>query len=228
MSQAKYQVQLYNYEGPLDLLLQLIDNNQLNISDISIAKVTGDYLQTIKQIDYDHHSANSFLILAVRLIRLKAQMLLNTDNTDDETLVDSLSLSKQLKTLHKYKLLAKKLSDNFAHPMLTPKSKRNSVNHKAAIVIQVGELKSIYQDLLRTAVPVRQVMRLKKKSSMQLRKSLLQQLEEKQTYKLEDLTLLTSEPKETITLFLLLLELIKSQKAHYDSKQSSVEIGGSL
>jgi segregation and condensation protein A len=68
------------YEGPLDLLLDLIRRQKLNIYDIPIAKITEqylDYLHVIEEMDVD--VASEFLLIAAQLIYIKSRMLLPPD-----------------------------------------------------------------------------------------------------------------------------------------------------
>src|SRR5947207_2254727 len=75
------------YEGPLDLLLDLIRRQKLDIYDIPIAKITEQYLEylhLIEQLDVD--VASEFLVIAAQLIYIKSRMLLppDPDATPDE------------------------------------------------------------------------------------------------------------------------------------------------
>jgi len=72
-----YPVRLQNFEGPLDLLLHLIKQNELNICDIPIALITQqylDYLELMKELNLD--VAGEFLVMAATLIHVKSRMLL--------------------------------------------------------------------------------------------------------------------------------------------------------
>lgn len=72
-----YQVKLEMFEGPLDLLLHLIREHQLNILDIPIAKITEEYLRYLalmQELDLD--VAGEFLLMAATLIHIKSKMLL--------------------------------------------------------------------------------------------------------------------------------------------------------
>jgi len=72
-----YQVQLINFEGPLDLLLHLIRREEMNIYDIPIARITEQYLLEIRDlaaIDIDR--ASEFLVMAATLLGIKSRMLL--------------------------------------------------------------------------------------------------------------------------------------------------------
>lgn len=74
---CSYEVRLDAFEGPLDLLLHLIRENQINIYDIPIAQITRQYLDYISFMEsLDLVLAGEFLEMAATLIRIKAQMLL--------------------------------------------------------------------------------------------------------------------------------------------------------
>lgn len=98
-----YQIKLDQFSGPLDLLLRLIEEEKLDISKISLAKVTDqfiDYLEKIKEIDLNELS--DFLYLAARLLYLKSIILLPFFTYEEETDTDFLKLEQQLKLYQKY------------------------------------------------------------------------------------------------------------------------------
>jgi len=72
-----YKVKLELFEGPLDLLLYLIKKEEVDVTDIPIARITGqylEYLEVIKLLDLD--IAGEFLVMAAELMRIKSRMLL--------------------------------------------------------------------------------------------------------------------------------------------------------
>lgn len=80
-----YSVRLEKFEGPLDLLLYLIRKSEIDIYEISIAKITGQYLeyiQLMRMLDLD--VAGEFIIMAATLIRIKSRLLLPTQQDDSE------------------------------------------------------------------------------------------------------------------------------------------------
>lgn len=78
-------VQLPAFEGPLDLLLHLIQQNEIEISDIPIAKITRQYLETLEMMrELDLEVAGEFLVMAATLMRIKARMLLPPPITTEE------------------------------------------------------------------------------------------------------------------------------------------------
>lgn len=77
-----YKVQLERYEGPLDLLLDLIRKQQIDIHDIPIAKITGQYLEYLHRMEkLDIDISADFLYMAATLIYIKSKMLLPTEPT---------------------------------------------------------------------------------------------------------------------------------------------------
>ncbi|MBI4972154.1 MAG: segregation/condensation protein A [Candidatus Omnitrophica bacterium] len=73
------------YEGPLDLLLDLIKKNEINIYDIPVAEITRqyiDYLNQMKEMNLD--IAGEFLVMAATLLYIKSKMLLPTDETEED------------------------------------------------------------------------------------------------------------------------------------------------
>lgn len=80
-----YEVKLEVFEGPLDLLLHLIHRNEVSITDIPIALITAQYLETIelmKSLNLD--VAGEYLVMAAYLTHIKSQMLLPVEESDEE------------------------------------------------------------------------------------------------------------------------------------------------
>jgi segregation and condensation protein A len=78
-------ITLGEFEGPLDLLLYLIRQDQISIYDIPIARITDEYLHYLKLMkELDLTVAGDFLVMAAQLIELKSRMLLPRDPTATE------------------------------------------------------------------------------------------------------------------------------------------------
>lgn len=76
-TQRVYDVKLDGFEGPLDLLLHLIQNEEMNINDIQIAKITDQYLDYVNLMDrLDLDVASEFLVMAATLLHIKSQSIL--------------------------------------------------------------------------------------------------------------------------------------------------------
>ncbi|MGE5455847.1 MAG: segregation/condensation protein A [Ignavibacteriales bacterium] len=82
-----YEINMPEFEGPLDLLLHLIKQSDINIFDISIEKITKQYLDFIKKMEeMNLNVASEYLVMAAELIEMKSVTLLpnQNDNADDE------------------------------------------------------------------------------------------------------------------------------------------------
>jgi len=79
-------VKLDAYEGPLDLLLDLIKKNEMNIYDIPMAEITAQYLEYLRQMrQLNLDVAGEFLVMAATLIYIKSKMLLPVEKDVEES-----------------------------------------------------------------------------------------------------------------------------------------------
>jgi len=80
-----YRIELESFQGPLDLLLHLIRKNELDIYDIPIAEITGQYLAYLEIMrELDLEVASEFLVMASTLMYIKSRMLLPVDEEEEE------------------------------------------------------------------------------------------------------------------------------------------------
>jgi len=99
------------FEGPLDLLLHLIQQNEIEITDIPIAKITRQYIETLELMrELDLEVAGEFLVMAATLMRIKARMLLPPPITAEEEEEDPREgLVRQLLEYRRFKEASKEL-----------------------------------------------------------------------------------------------------------------------
>ena len=80
-------VKLEVFEGPLDLLLHLIEKNKVDIYDIPISEITSQYLDYIRSMEEeDLDVLSDFLVMAATLLKIKAKMLLPVNEEEEEEL----------------------------------------------------------------------------------------------------------------------------------------------
>lgn len=99
----KYNFKLDNYEGPLDLLLDLIKKSKMDIMDIKLAVITDQYILYLQQLDgLDMEKASEFITMAATLLEIKSKSVLPTEKleTDEDDPEKNLILQIQ-----EYKLL---------------------------------------------------------------------------------------------------------------------------
>ncbi|OQY24727.1 MAG: hypothetical protein B6I34_03305 [Anaerolineaceae bacterium 4572_32.1] len=116
-SEKIYQVKLELFEGPLDLLLHLIEQEELDITRISLAQVTDQYLSHIDLLEEVHpENLADFLVVAAKLLLIKSQVLLPRPQTmiefDEEDPGEA--LARQLREYKQFKKIAQYLKERAA------------------------------------------------------------------------------------------------------------------
>ncbi|MEE1276997.1 MAG: segregation/condensation protein A [Fibrobacteraceae bacterium] len=114
--QNDYEVRIGAFEGPMDLLLYLVQKNEVKPEAISIAEITNQYLEWIKDLSKtDLSAAGDFLLMASRLMELKVRELLPKDEQSPDELLefyeDREAFLLQIQEYQRYKQVAKELQD---------------------------------------------------------------------------------------------------------------------
>jgi segregation and condensation protein A len=108
----QYLVNLEKFQGPLDLLLYLINKEEIDIYDIPIAKITRQYLDYVELMQhFDLELAGEYILMAATLIRLKTAMLLPRDPEEPEEADPRHELMLALIEYRKYKEIGDVLRD---------------------------------------------------------------------------------------------------------------------
>ncbi|MGP4003394.1 segregation/condensation protein A [Streptomyces sp. 8N706] len=83
---GRFTVRLANFEGPFDLLLQLISKHKLDVTEVALSKVTDEFMAHIRAMgpDWDLDQTTEFLVVAATLLDLKAARLLPSAEVEDE------------------------------------------------------------------------------------------------------------------------------------------------
>jgi segregation and condensation protein A len=106
-SKAGYSVQIPVYEGPLDLLLQLIEHAELDITAVALAQVTDQYLAYIHRMQVPADEISAFLVIAAKLLQIKSEALLPRPpiHEDGEVSLGE-ALAQQLRVYKRFKELS--------------------------------------------------------------------------------------------------------------------------
>ena len=110
----KYELQLDNFEGPLDLLCYLIEKNKMDIYKVKISDIAEqyiNYLQEQEKLNLD--IASEFLVMASTLILIKSKGLLPKETEDEAELTEE-ELLRRIIEYKKYKEISKKFKENIA------------------------------------------------------------------------------------------------------------------
>jgi len=213
MKPEAYIVNLDNFNGPLDLLLRLIELNKLDICDVSIAKITEDYLNHVNNIELSHHDANRFLEIAVKLILIKSRALLpDQPLQDDENVLES--LSEQLKELSIYQQLAKQFSLMQEKSYISRPKLKNDNNLVSYFNINCKSILSSYTQVIEanTNSQPQSIGSLKRKSNTRRREELVNKVIELNKFSVSNINKIAGNKRDSVLMFMIILEFIKSNK----------------
>ncbi len=116
-SSLDYKITTDVFEGPLDLLLQLIENAELDITKVSLARVTDQYLHHLQDLTHrDPVQVSAFLVIAAKLVFIKSSILLPSAPDDGDDPQDDIGdqLARQLKEYKQFKVIAEWLGERQA------------------------------------------------------------------------------------------------------------------
>ncbi len=153
-SRDELRVKLGEFAGPLDLLLFLIKQEQANIFDIPIAKITDEYLKYIRLMkSLDISVAADFLVMAATLIEIKSKMLLPRDplapGQEDELEDPRKELVDQLLEYEKYKSAAQMLYErSTVEQAVFRRGSIESDDNNAEISATVFDLLNVFQKIV--------------------------------------------------------------------------------
>jgi segregation and condensation protein A len=100
---------LEKFEGPLSLLVKLIEAEELDITQVSLAKVAGDYIEYIKTHALDPEETAEFLVIAAKLLLIKSKSLLPYLEPEEEEELEE--FAEQLRMYQEYLAASKKIQD---------------------------------------------------------------------------------------------------------------------
>jgi segregation and condensation protein A len=111
---STYSVKTHIFEGPLELLLSLIEKRKLFINDISLSQVADDYISYVKSLEnFPIGDSAQFILIASTLVLIKSKSLLPTLDLSSEEQESIDDLEDRLKQYQKYKDLSKHIKDRF-------------------------------------------------------------------------------------------------------------------
>src|SRR5687767_146194 len=143
---------LGEFEGPLDLLLHLIRQEQVSIYDIPVARITDEYLRYLRVMqEMDIAVAGDFLVMAATLIELKTKMLLPRDPlaAPEEEADPRKELVDQLLEYQKYKAAAQMLwSRATVEQAVFKRAELETDKNNPEVVVGVFDLLKVFQEIL--------------------------------------------------------------------------------
>lgn len=209
-----YAVKVEDFEGPLDLLLTLIENQKLDICKISISLVTNDYLKIIANMKQSSEDVADFLVVASRLLYFKSKSLLPTTANEIEEEIDD--LEQQLKEYQKFKQASKELEDILkkGKTVFTARIKPDLPPiFKGPENVTIDGLVKILIDLISKLPEGDKETKLEPKVNLQEKLALLRQvITEKKKINLREIFRHARTKTEIIVTFLAVLELVRKKE----------------
>ena len=225
-------VKLQVFEGPLDLLLHLIEKNKVDIYDIPIVTITDQYLEYVRQMEHDDMNVTSeFLVMAATLLDIKSRMLLPRDEDEDSEEGDPRDeLVRRLLEYKMFKYMSEELREKNRHagftyfkPQDLPAEVRSYVpplNYEELIGDRTAQsLQDVFRDVLKRKKsrvdPIRSGFgKIQREEISVADKQLYVRayLENHPHADFREMLELENSREEIIVTFLVILELMKSQK----------------
>lgn len=145
-----FKIQTEQFEGPLDLLLQLIEKDKMDITSISLAKITDEYLKEIEKLDPKSHDIAEFVLVASKLLYIKSKVLLpHLETQEEEDEIDD--LEEKLREYKKYKEMADKFHETLEQGFRSFKKGLKAAAHVKGFVPPEGiELNDLFNVLKET------------------------------------------------------------------------------
>lgn len=237
-------VKLQVFEGPLDLLMHLIEKNKINIYDIPIVEITDQYMDYIHQMERENLNIMSeFMVMAATLISIKCRMLLPKEvNEEGEEQDPRDELVRQLLEYKMYKYMSYELRDRMAaaakNVYKLPSIPKEVLAYREPVDTEelldgltLDRLNDIFQSVIRRQEDKLDPIRSKFGKIEKEEVSLPEKMEEVEAYALchkrfSFRELLKSQPSkvQVIVTFLAILELMKTGKIFISQKYIFDEI----
>lgn len=225
-------VRIESFEGPLDLLLYLIQSHELDVSRVSISKITDQYLayvQLMQELDFD--VASEFLVMAATLLLWKSRSLLPQEagpdaaQAQEELALTQEELIRQLLEHQRFREAGKTLAelpllgqDVFTRPNTKPPIER------VWREMSVTDIALTYQDIFTRASKRTQILKKETVSLSERMRQFGDQLQVGEVTALERLMSITPDRPEVVVSFLASLELGRLKKLKIYQEQTYEKI----
>lgn len=232
-----YKIKVDIYEGPMELLLNLIEQNKLDIYDIPIHIVTSQYLDYLNKMkEHNLEVTGDFLIMASTLLEIKSRMLLPKEKVimdDEETEVDPREeLVRRLEEYKLYKEISKELKDNEIYGLST------YFKPKEELIFEEDELDFGDLDLKQLIKSMNNIIKRSKLEDdfsieeidrevytfEECKEDIKLSLETNNKCSFTDLISLPITKKKIIAYFLSLLELIRLRTIHVEQSEAFTDL----
>jgi segregation and condensation protein A len=208
------EIKLEQFSGPLDLLLALIEQEKLSITEIALSKVTEQYFAYLNKLEDNRpEELADFLVIATKLVYMKSKQLLPQISADED---DGPSLAEQLKMYKRYIEASRDIYGLWDKNVLGYGRVEPPVKAEGFVLPAnsgADELKNSFYNLLKRLKPINPLPKVTIDRAISVKAkldSIFDLLKKHRRLNFRDLLLSAENKTEVIVSFLALLELVKS------------------
>jgi len=216
--QTTFEVSLDNFTGPLDLLLELIEKRKLPINEISLTKVTDEFIKKAQQHHYRKKDYAEFISLAATLIFIKSNSLLPPQEREESDSQESAELQRRLSALAELKNIASNTKAAYLKNPLFRRSQSKNKHNKTVRYIFPSTLAERIEEhrfAILEHLPIFQDKTKIKKSKVRTLQEVLRDIKRKLASKIEITfnTLNLKDKHDKVLGFLAILEMKRKGEA---------------
>ncbi len=213
-ARTNYTIRTNAYEGPFELLLDLIEKRKVSVSDISLATVTDEFIQHVRShADFPMEDATNFIAVAATLLLIKSKSLLPELELSEEEEEGIADLERRLALYEKAREAARELSHLFGRKVMLAAGERQAEPIFAPSKdLTAQALSDALSNALTALEKVEELPEARVKSTVTIEEmmdSLLKRVQTTLTMSFKDFAAGSKEKVEVIVSFLALLELVK-------------------
>ncbi len=212
-----YTVNIEHFEGPLDLLLQLVEKNELEIAKVSLATVADQFVQYMKSAPVPPEEMADFLVVASKLVYLKSQLLL--PGFTDQEMEEGPDLEAQLRQYQMFVAAARKIDkmwaagqQSFGRTLVV--TRRREVKFTPPTDVNVETLHEVMKRVIARIEPILRLPKAGIKRAISIHERIRDLFDRIRSHAQISFHAFVGKPKhkeEAIVSFLALLELIKQR-----------------
>ncbi len=223
-----FQIKTENFTGPLDLLLQLIENEKLDITQVSLANVADQYLKHVEEIaKQDTERAAEFLIIATQLLLIKSKVLLPEMQLSEKEEEEVIDLEARLQEYKHFKDIALKLKEiasrrERSFERQTEKTIQQFTSFYPPQKVSVDQLKLVFEEVLRRMPKEEQIGEELLEKTITLEEKMEQisrSIKSRREIYLHEVLEDSHSRLELVVTFLAILEMIKQKIIHVVQNQ---------
>lgn len=218
-----------SYDGPFELVLELIDKRKLSVNEISLTQITDDYIEHVRtQAKFPMEDAAQFIGVAATLLLIKSKSLIPDLELSDDEESDVEDLTRRLAEYERVRAMMRELSQIFGRsvmvsagerkpePVFSPSSDLTLANVTTALAEALLALEK------EEKLPEARVRSMVTLEEMMVR--LVERVQQKMTMSFKDFAGSTAERVEIIVSFLALLELVKQGSVEAEQHETFADI----